>query len=292
MPTRNTAILLAFTASLAGCQRSDTAANKDTAAESAPVANVVTVVAREYAFEMPDTIPAGLTRFELKDEGKEPHHLVVMKLEDGKKASDLFAAFKTMGPGGPGGPPPTWMHPVGGPNAPVAGGTANATLTLEPGEYAAFCVIPTPQGAPHIMMGMIKGFTVAPAGSGAAAAAALPASDLTITLRDYDFELSRPLTSGRHVIAVTNAGSQPHELTIVRYREGESNAKLVAWAEKPGGQVIPAYPMGGVTDIPPGKTVVIENDFPAGRYGFVCFTPDKKDGKPHFLHGMQKEFTI
>ena len=44
--------------------------------------------------------------------------------------------------------------------------------------------------------------------------------------------------------------------------------------------------------IEPGKTVVIEQNFPPGRYGFICFTRDKKDGKPHFLHGMQKEFVI
>jgi hypothetical protein len=50
--------------------------------------------------------------------------------------------------------------------------------------------------------------------------------------------------------------------------------------------------MGGITDILPGKTVVIEQNFPPGRYGFICFTRDKKDGKPHFLHGMQKEFVV
>src|SRR5688572_33313281 len=62
--------------------------------------NVVTVTANEYAFDMPTSIPAGLTTFRLVDKGKEPHHLFVMKLEQGKKASDLFAALKAMGPAG------------------------------------------------------------------------------------------------------------------------------------------------------------------------------------------------
>jgi len=250
--------------------------------------NVVTVTANEYAFDMPTSIPAGLTTFRLVDKGKEPHHLFVMKLEQGKKASDLFAALKAMGPAG--GPPPGWMRVVGGPNSPVpGGGEANATLVLEPGEYAAFCVIPTPHGAPHFMMGMIKGFTVTPS---VARAAALPKADLTITLKDYDFVLSRPLTSGRHVIAVTNAASQPHEVVINRFGPGQTNAKFAAWGEKPEGKTVPSQPMGGLTDIPPGKTVVIEGNFPPGRYGFVCFTRDKKDGKPHHVHGMMKEFVV
>jgi hypothetical protein len=251
--------------------------------------NVVTVIANEYAFDMPTSIPAGLTTFRLIDKGKEPHHLFVMKLEQGKKASDFFEAFKAMAHGGPGGPPPTWMRPVGGPNAPNPGAETNATLNLDPGEYVAFCVIPTPQGAPHIMMGMIKGFTVTPEKR---YAAPLPKADLTITLKDYDFVLSKPITKGRHVIAVTNAGTQPHELVIVRYGPGQTNMQFAEWGEKPGGKTAPGHAMGGITDAPPGKTVVIEQNFPPGRYGFICFTRDKKDSKPHFLHGMQKEFIV
>ena len=281
---RNASLALALTVSVAFSVEAQSKAK----GRFAPAgSNVVTVIANEYAFDMPTSIPAGLTTFRLVDKGKEPHHLFVMKLEQGKKASDLFAAFKAMGPAG--GPPPTWMRPVGGPNAPVAGGETNATLTLEPGTYAAFCVIPTPQGAPHIMMGMIKEFTVTPVKR---FEAPLPKADLTITLKDYDFVLSAPLTSGRHVIAVTNAGTQPHEVVINRFSPGQTNMQFASWGENPKGKPAPGHLMGGVTDIPPGKTVVIEQTFPPGRYGFICFTRDKKDGKPHFLHGMQKEFIV
>lgn len=280
---RTASIALAVTVSLA----LNVEAQTKPMARFAPAgSNVVTVTAYEYAFDMPISIPAGLTTFRLVDKGKEPHHLFVMKLEQGKKASDMFAALKAAGPAG--GPPP-WMRPVGGPNAPNPGAETNATLMLEPGEYAAFCVIPTPTGAPHFMMGMIKGFTVTPAAT--PAAAALPKADLTITLKDYDFVLSRPITKGRHVIAVTNAGTQPHELVIVRYGRGQTNMQFAEWGENPGGKTAPGHMMGGITDSPPGKTVVIEQNFPPGRYGFICFTRDK-DGKPHFLHGMQKEFIV
>src|SRR5918998_1361467 len=105
MRFRASAIAFVSAVSLLGCQPSDKTEQATSSAARAASPNVVTVIAREYAFQMPDTIPAGLTRFELKDEGKEPHHLMVWKLEEGKKPSDLLAAFKAMGPGGPGGPP-------------------------------------------------------------------------------------------------------------------------------------------------------------------------------------------
>jgi hypothetical protein len=50
--------------------------------------------------------------------------------------------------------------------------------------------------------------------------------------------------------------------------------------------------MGGVTALPPGATVVFEQTFTPGRYGVICFIPDAKDGKPHFMHGMEQELDI
>ncbi|HXG70536.1 MAG TPA: hypothetical protein VNJ04_07990 [Gemmatimonadaceae bacterium] len=29
-----------------------------------------------------------------------------------------------------------------------------------------------------------------------------------------------------------------------------------------------------------------------GEYGLICFLPDVKDGKPHFVHGMVNQFTV
>ncbi len=248
-------------------------------------ANVVTVVTHEYAFAMPDTIPAGLTTFILRDEGKEEHHMTLMKVDSGKTLADVFTALKA----GPEAAPPRWLLPVGGPNAPAPGGTSNATLELAPGNYVALCMIPAPDKAPHFAHGMVKWLVVTPSKG---KPAPLPAADLTITLTDYDFTMSKPLTSGHHRIAITNTSSQPHELVISRYDEGQGNAQFEKWAYDPQGKPMPGHPMGGATALLPGHTVVIDGNFPPGRYGFVCFIPDAKDGKPHFMHGMDKEFEV
>lgn len=249
-----------------------------------PGTHVVTILAREYSFSMPETIPAGLTTFLLKDEGHQEHHLMVVKLDDGKTMADVLAVFMH-----PEGPPPTWMHPVGGPNAVMPGEESNATLVLQPGHYVAFCVIPAPDGKPHVMDGMITPFTVTPSKT---PPAPLPKSDMTITLHDYAFKLSKPITAGRHVIEVVNSGMQPHELVITRFPPGQDNRDLEAWGYNPQGKPAPGHANGGTTNIAPGEHVVIQVDFVPGKYGLLCFTPDAKDGKPHFMHGMQKEFVV
>jgi hypothetical protein len=248
-------------------------------------ANVVTVVTHEYAYTMPDTIPAGLTTFVLRDEGKEEHHMTLLKVDSGKTLADVFTALKA----GPEAAPPRWLLPVGGPNAPAPGGSSNATLELKPGNYVAICMIPAADKAPHFVHGMVKWLVVTPS---TAKPAPMPAADVTITLTDYDFTMSKPLTSGHHRIAITNTSAQPHELVISRYDEGQGNAQFEKWAYDPQGKPMPGHAMGGATALPPGHTVVVDETFPPGRYGFVCFIPDAKDGKPHFMHGMEKEFVI
>jgi hypothetical protein len=98
-----------------------------------PGANVVSVVASDYALQMPATLPAGLTTLRLSNTGKELHHLYLVKVEKGKKPEDVLAWFKK------GGPPPAWMRPVGGPNAsaPMPGAETLFTSNLTAGDYIA-----------------------------------------------------------------------------------------------------------------------------------------------------------
>lgn len=249
-----------------------------------PRSHVVTVVTHEYAFDMPESIPAGLTTFLLKNEGQQEHHLEVARLDDGKTIADVLEAVRH-----PDAAFPTWMHPAGGPNAAMPGEETNATLVLEPGHYVAFCVIPAPDSKPHVMNGMIVPFTVTP---NKEPPAPLPKSDMKITLSDYAFQLSEPMTAGHHVIEVVNVGTQAHELVITRFPTGQGNRDLEAWGHNPHGKPAPGHADGGVTDIAPGAHVVIEVDFVPGNYGLLCFVPDAKDGKPHFMHGMQQEFVV
>ena len=248
----------------------------------------VVVVARDFAFDLPARIPAGLTTFELRNRGSQGHHLEIVRLDSGKTASEAVATLVTVKQG----VRPAWMYSIGGPNATAPGGNSNATLVLGPGNYLAFCEIPGPTATRHYMKGMVKPFTVTmPARAGK-----LPAADVAMNLVDYDFVLSHPLTRGHHVLAVTNSGAQRHMVVIRRYpadyAAGTTAKELLVWAQDPQGKPAPGALEGGITELSPGETVVMSRDFLPGRYLLICFSTDEKDGKPHFAHGMQKEIMI
>ena len=243
----------------------------------------MTVTASDYAFTAPDSVPAGLTEIRLENRGTELHHVLLIRLDGGKTMSDLFASVKGDGP------LPSWAREVGGPNSPVPGGNATAILRLAAGRYAMICVIPSRDGKPHVMKGMAKEIIVTPATSNTANANVRVSS--TMTLLDYAFQLSQPLQAGRQTIRVKNSAAQAHEVFIVRLQPGKTVADVLAWVEKMDGPP-PGMPVGGTTPMANGEENLITVDLPAGEYGLICFAPDAKDGKPHFLHGMTRQFTI
>lgn len=255
----------------------------------APRARVVTIVAREYAFEAPDTLSAGRTELQLLNRGSELHHAYLLRLDGEHTLEDLFAAV------GPGGKLPAWAHDAGGPNAPVPGGASAAVVDLVPGTYALLCVIPAADGMPHAMKGMAHSFTVVAAATSRAGGPAAPlvdaAPDVTISLSDYAFALSKPLTPGHHVVRVTNTAQQSHEAFIARLAPGKTPADALAWIERPQGPP-PITPLGGTVGLAHGVSNDIALDVTPGNYALFCFIPDATDGKPHVMHGMIREFSV
>jgi uncharacterized cupredoxin-like copper-binding protein len=254
------------------------------AAEQAPPAPpppppTVHVVATEYAFQAPDTLPAGLTSFHLMNNGKLMHHLVLMRLAEGQ----TIAALQKMKPGAI----PAGVVMVGGPNPALPSSTAEATVNLQPGNYAMFCVIPGPDGKPHLMNGMVRSLTVTPS----QAVAAEPVADITVKLADYSFDMSAPFTAGHHVVRVEDAGPQPHEFVLVKLEPGKTVEQFVQWTEKMQGPP-PGLLLGGVSLLTVGEANFITLDLTPGEYGLICFVSDGQDFKPHFMHGMIKQVTV
>lgn len=243
----------------------------------------VTVVATDYALAMPDTLTAGAVSLRVANHGRELHQVMLARLLQGKSASDLVAAMKA------GGPPPAWAIDVGGPNGVDPGHTSLATtLRLLPGHYAAFCIIPSPDGTPHLMKGMIRDLVVKP---GAAEASFGGPTDATLTLYDYGFRSSRPIDAHTGRVLVRNEGKQVHELELARLAPGKTAHDIAVWVEKMAGPP-PAHFLGGVSPIAPGQENELSLDLAPGRYALLCFVPDAKDGKPHIAHGMVHELEV
>jgi hypothetical protein len=252
---------------------------------------IVTITATDYAFNVPDTIPAGLTTMRLVNQGKELHQASLVRLKDGKTIADfrsgLEAAMQSHAP------PPPWISFVGGPNALTPGDTGSATQRLEPGSYVVVCWIPSPDGTPHIMKGMMHAMVVKAAQAALAPAVAEPTAGLSITLSDYDFALSAPLTAGTHTIRVENGAPQVHEVVITALPPGKSLQDFIAW-EKGGekGPIPTGKWLGGVVGMDPGGHGQFTATFAPGNYLLLCFWPDVKDGKPHIVHGMAKQISV
>jgi hypothetical protein len=245
-------------------------------------ARVVTVTGKDFKFDAPDEIPAGLTEFRFLNKGPSIHHMQILRLTNGKTFGDLSAALKRQGP------PPKWMKEVGGPNAPAPGMESNATLMLEPGNYAIICFVDI-GGAPHFTKGMVRPFKVV-AASGPAATT--PTPDVTATLYDYNFRLSAPILAGTRTIKVQNTASQPHELELVQLAPGKTANDFLAWAGGGMKGPPPAKPIGGIAGLERGMSQTFTANFTPGDYALICFIPDEKDGKPHFTHGMTKDFSV
>lgn len=288
-PIRLSIALVLAAVALVACNKSSPNANggsdSTTAAASAtaPAApNVLTITATDYAFDAPAQVPAGFTTIQLVSKGKEVHQAALLRLEQGKTFADFAAAIRK------GGPQPAWLVDAGGPNPPMPNGTSEAMQYLAPGTYAIVCFVPSPDGTPHIAKGMMRELTVMPV---SAAASEAPNADATVTLADYTFTASSPLTAGHHVVRVTNAGPQAHEIVLVHLEPGKTGAQFAHWAESMKGPP-PGALLGGVAAIAPGDTAYFPADLTPGSYAFVCFVPDTKDGKPHIAHGMVKDFEV
>lgn len=261
-------------------------------AKKAGAPTVVTITATDFAFGAPDTIAAGLTTFRLLNQGREPHQAVIFGAP-GKSFAELEKAAV------PRGPEPEWwkaflaLQPIfpGSPGAVMASDSVVITANLSPGNYLFVCFISSPDGKWHVQKGMFRRLVVTPPASGATAAAE-PASDVTVTLSDYTFTTSAPLTAGTHTIRVENSGPQVHELTVERLAPGKTLADWQKWAA--GGMKGPrlTMPVGGFAGPDPGKAGWMTMTFSPGSYLFICFVPDSKDGLPHVLHGMVKEVVI
>ena len=256
-----------------------------TAAHPKPAAPPVVVVhARDFSYLAPKTIKAGASTFHLVNDGKQVHHLTILKLEAGKTIADFAAAMKKPGP------LPSWVSSVGGPNAAVPGASSDATLTLEAGHYALLCFVPSPgETAPHAMKGMVRALTVLPGTSKATE----PTADVTVTLADYGFTIDKPLTPGHHEVKVENTAAQAHELVLMELLPGKTMNDMSNWIERDLMKgAPPGRPIGGMSNIDKGRTGSFPVELHPGHYGMICFVPDGKDGKSHSMHGMTKEIEV
>jgi hypothetical protein len=256
-------------------------------------AAVVEVVAEDYALSAPAEVAAGWTTFRFRNEGEEPHFVLVSRLPAGitieDYETDLSAQFNqawyAVRDGGLEQDEamaqlfealPEWFPGVeflGGPGMTAPGLTTETTLNLEPGNYVLECYMKTEEGEFHYMEGMIRPVRVTETRS----AAAPPEADIRITLSNFEMAIDGDLTPGRHVVEVHIAENPEqgfgHNVHVARMEPETDVDAVVKWMNafdlgglrSPG----PATFIGGAQIMPAGHTAYFTVDLEPGRYLFV-----------------------
>ena len=243
----------------------------------------VTLIARDYAFEAPDTLVAGVTSIRMRDEGRDPHHWILFRLADSVSLAEFYAIMQK------GGPSPDGIRSMGG----AQDGRA-VTFDLAEGRYAFGCLHIAAAGGSHLSKGMFRALTVRSRRADDRTADRLPEVDATVTMRDYGYALSGPpLRAGRRTLRLQNAGPQEHHLILQRLAPGATLADIDRW--RAAGRTGPRPmmpPDGGTTRQSPGSTLYWTVDLEAGGYVFLCLVSDVKDKRQHSEHGMRHEVRV
>ena len=245
---------------------------------------VIDIMASDYAFDAPDTVPAGLVTIRLMNHGQEPHHAQLLRMNDGVSFGEFGAALKSEGESAL-----RLTTLTGGPGTLDPSRSTEVTLNLTPGQYALACFVSGEDGVPHLAKGMLKPLTVAAADAQPETAAPQVAG--TLNMRDFSFDIPDTLPAGSNTFTVVNAGPQPHEMNILKLAPGASLSDLQAW--QPDQATPPPFEaVGGMNGMSQGETHYMTVDLQPGTYVAICNIPDPGSGVPHSRLGMVRQFTV
>jgi hypothetical protein len=256
-------------------------------AAAEPKPRAVTVGAVDFAFDAPPNMPGGRVRVTLDNTGAEVHQIDFIKLKEGVDQDAYLAAITANFQGSR-----DVASYLGGPNSALPGERTSSTQTLSPGDYLIACLLPGPDGVPHVAKGMIQPITIERAGR---QVEQKTPKTTRVVLRDYQFDTPARF-DGSGPIEIVNRGEELHELVMGRLNDGATPQDVITWGSQP--LFVPnPYPqpyrdVGGITAIDPGRRSRINvGQLEPGNYGLFCFVPNAED-ESHITLGMLFPFTV
>lgn len=267
---------------------------------------VVEVTGFDYAFQAPDTIPAGWTALRFHNRGSELHVFDLLRLPDGRTYGDLRREFfpaadsvlQAFGAGRIGGQEaraalarvrPAWMGEMEagqGVGLTSPGHTAETTLRLEPGVYYMKCFVFTEDRLVHWGLGMRRALVV----TEGASRGSPPEADVTVTVADYSIRMDGEVSAGQTTFAVrfgerSGVGDSPYQdLHLARLEEKTPVEEVVSWSAGPFEAPAPATFLGGAHAAPAGERQYLTAELAPGRYAWISDASAPK--------GMVHAFTV
>jgi hypothetical protein len=247
-------------------------------------ANVLSITARDYSFEVDGDAGAGALTIDVANEGKEWHEIVMAKLQEDKTLDDVREALENAGEdedpfeafeeeSG------TQIDDLGGSQFPqtsyeITGGG------VEAGDYALICFVPNEEGKSHWSLGMLGEFTI---GEGAGDADTGPAPDITYTIGDEGLEGPSEVDAGETSIRIVNDSSGTKELGLLRIKDGKTPkdvADSLAGADEgpPPPATAPFDFFAYVFDAEQDRTISV--DLTPGRWALQSGDPEEQTDEP------------
>ncbi|TDQ30950.1 hypothetical protein [Zeaxanthinibacter enoshimensis] len=265
--------------------------------------NVIQVLTEVMDFQVQDTVQSGWQTFRYKNASSEAHFILLDKYPEGKNIKDgekdvmpifqegmdlinkgeMDAAMEAFGK------LPPWFSEIvfsGGVGLVSPGKVAESTVYLEPGYYVLECYVKMPNGVFHGVMGMAKEMVVI-ADSTANTA---PESTVKIALSGAEgISVLDSIHAGPQVFEVkfedqmTHENFVGHDVNLVRLSENANLDELEKWMNwaDPEGLISPAPEgiifLGGINDLPAGKTGYFKADLDSGKYALISEVPNTRE---------------
>jgi hypothetical protein len=112
---------------------------------------------------------------------------------------------------------------------------------------------------------------------------------------DYTFALLDSIPAGPVRIDFENRGKVPHEMILVRLRDGVDFSEMMEGMQSGGDPAEHVDGFGGILIADPGEATWghLRVDLEMGRtYALVCNFTDSEDAPPHTALGMMRPFTV
>jgi hypothetical protein len=267
---------------LAACGSSDDG-DGSTSADARPAALtlVMTGDARAQRLALDGDAPqAGLTTVTFRNQARGAHEAQLVRVDGDHAQAEVLRTFAATNEAAP---IPDWLRAAGGAGNADAGQTVTSTQVLEPGAYYA---IDSNGGRRSAFVS----FEV----TGDASDAALPATDATITAKEYAFDASG-LRAGTNEVHFVNDGREIHHVIALPLARGRTEAdfrRFIA-SDGRGGPPPVDFDAGWNTSAFDGGTSGnVQLRLRRGEYVLVCFISDRRGGPPHAVFGMVREVTV
>lgn len=283
--------------------------------EGATSGNLMDVTITDKQFHAPKEIASGWVTFRVTNRSPMVHFALVDHMpaghgiEDNQRevappfqdAMNLMAAGDTDAANARFGELPDWfadVFQIGGTGLISPGGTAQATVYLEPGTYLLECYVKTDgifHGTPPSAgtYGMVHEFQVLERESDARE----PKANVEVTVSsERGIEIASQIAKGRSTVAVHFADQHAygnfvgHDVHVAQLAEDTDLEALERWMDwrDPAGLSTPAPVrfLGGLNEMPVGSTGYFTIDLQPGRYALISEVPNARES------GLYREFTV